>query len=422
MFNVKWLWFGLGCWFLWSNCQPKITYRSVTSADIVYEPGEQVPKNFGNRNKGCNDPLAYRPDTNYLEHFPMRYIRVNVHFMNSTDGTKNFDETEAVAFAKALLKSAEYDLKRQKKLAIPPNNDLPALPKRYRYVLTPRPNDPNDTGVYCHYDDELFYFINKGKNRNNSDPTVIKKYAIQEDSVLNIFIMPHHPDSVKSKTYKVRKTGIALRNHLKIAGIYESGRRESWKFKGLLNHEIGHVLGLSHAWGYDGCEDTPVHPNCWNITEEPPCDTMASNNVMDYNAHQSAWTPCQIGKVHRNLSNLKSRQRRLLIRDWCALDSEKTISIRDHLIWEGAKDLAGHLIIENGGILKINCRVSLPKNAKVVVHPKGQLILENNAYLHNDCGDQWAGIEVQQVGKVQGQVIFRGNPTIENIPSPLTVE
>ncbi|MBK7869668.1 MAG: hypothetical protein IPJ74_02790 [Saprospiraceae bacterium] len=189
----------------------------------------------------------------------------------------------------------------------------------------------------------------------------------------------------------------------------------------MFNHEIGHIFGLAHTWAYnDGCDDTPQHPqNCWVQTSEPPCDTAASNNLMDYNAYQNAWTPCQIGKIQYRMAQEHSPQRNFLQPNWCTLHDEAHIFIRDTVEWRGAKDLEGHLTIESGGSLKINCRVSLPAYAKITVKPGGTLILDENARLHNACGDRWEGIEIQEQGKIKGQVIFIGEPKMENIVNPL---
>lgn len=361
----------------------------------------------------CNDYLAYAPDTLHLDHTPMKYIRVNVHFMNSSDSTRNFNFPDGVKQAHALINSANHDIATNDKLFLPVGNDIPALPPQYRLKITPRPGDPNDTGVYFHYDDELYYYVMKGKNDNRGKRKVIDTYGVQLDTVLNIFLLPHHPDSVASKTYKPHFGGIALRNAVKVTGWYENGVRE-WSIRYVLNHEIGHIYTLMHTWAYnDGCDDTPHHPKCWNFTDEPPCDSLVSNNVMDYNAWQSAWSPCQIGKLHYAMSQETQNCRRFLEPNWCELHDDRHIFITDSIHWKGAKDLEGHLTIRSGGLLQISCRVSLPRDAKITVEPGGTLILDG-CRLHNACGDTWQGIEIRQRGRKKGLIRVLQPPVIEN--------
>ncbi|OJX88816.1 MAG: hypothetical protein BGP01_05625 [Paludibacter sp. 47-17] len=63
-----------------------------------------------------------------------------------------------------------------------------------------------------------------------------------------------------------------------------------------IKHEMGHIMGLEHSWiANDGCDDTPPNPNCW---DQHNCDSVHSNNTMDYNNCQCAFTQCQINKMH----------------------------------------------------------------------------------------------------------------------------
>jgi hypothetical protein len=333
--------------------------------------------------------------------------------MNTRDSSRNFKGQEAIDFTYQLLEAINKDLANNQKMMLPRGNTTPVLPTQYRFVLTPRPNDFKDIGIYFHYDDELAPYVHKGRNANLHKREPIDRYSVAKDSILNIFIMPHHPDSVTSETYGAYGVGVSLGDVVKAAGMFENKGAAS-NYRGIFNHEIGHIFGLNHAWYGDSCDDTPEHSNqCFAWSPEPPCDTLAHNNLMDYNAYQNAWTPCQIGQVHYSMSLEGSVARGFLQPNWCQLHEDRTIVIRDSIVWQGAKDLEGNLTIATGGFLKINCRVSLPKNAKITVEPGATLVLEN-ARLHNACGDRWQGIEIQQRGKVKGQVIYIGEPNVEN--------
>ena len=411
-----------GIFIIVQSCTPKLErwYFDPAEAELLPESYEK-PVGYSNSRRGpCYDPANYTPDTNYLDHTPIKYIRLNFHWVNSSDSSKNYVGKKAIKFTKGLMRATNYDLTNNHPMWLPHNNETPCLPIQYRYILQGDPNTPGDDGIYFHFDDELCYYVHKGKNRNLTNKTIINKYAVNSDSVLNIFVMPHHPDSVASPTYLAAGVGVALGNAIKVAGMFEN-KGDFWAYRGVINHEVGHIYGLSHTWGYnDGCEDTPKHKNnCWNRNQRPGCDTLTSNNVMDYNAMQHAWTPCQIGKVHLRMSRETTRPRKFLAPNWCTLDEEKHIIIQDSIDWNCMKDLEGHLTIASGGTLTMRCRTSLPKDAKITVHPGGTLILDG-ARLHNACGDTWQGIELQKMGKEKGKVIYIGDASIENVEQPDT--
>lgn len=408
----------IGIFLFSESCTPKIylTTRTIGVDDMISIDMDEKLR-YHERlgiNSICNDADGYIPDTSLLEHFNVRKVKVSFHFMNSADSTKNFPESEASSYAWHLLQSVNEGMVENRKLNLPEGNDIPALPSLIQYEWTGSKEHP---AVQHHYDDELYYIVTRGKDRNISDRRPLDKY-VKNDSVINIFVMPHHPDSMASPTYVGHVSGIAIGTNVKIFGGFEN-KKPFWDLRGLLAHELGHVLGLSHAWtGYDGCDDTAKHANnCFGQTGIPPCDGPVSNNLMDYNAYQNALSPCQIGKMHANLSRTNSKLRQLMVRDWCSLDTTRNIIIVDTIHWTGSKDLSGNLIIKDGGVLIVDCRISFPEHASLIVEPGGHLYLRN-AYLHNDCGNEWNGIQVMNLGEQkQGKVFSYGQVRLEDIAS-----
>ena len=399
------------------SCTQVLSSRFCTSDDIQYLSSDYAK---GSYEKGpCAQSSSYIPDTTYLNHYPIKDIRINFHWVNTSDSSKNYYGKEAIKFTKGLIKASNYDLAKNNQMWLPHGNETPVVPLRFRYVLTGRPDDPDDDGIYFHFDDDIPFYVSKGRNNTLFDRTAEKKYAVQKDTVLNIFVIPHHPDSIISKSYNAVGTGVALGSMVKIAGMYET-KGSHWDYRGCFNHEIGHIYGLAHTWrSNDGCDDTRKHKQeCFSKNQRPGCDTLASNNVMDYNALQNAWSPCQIGRVQYRMAREGSRQRKYLVPNWCELNEDRHIFIRDSIDWDCSKDLEGHLTIESGGHLTMRCRTSLPKGAKIIVHPGGKLTLDNTR-LHNACGEEWEGIEIQEQGNIKGEVVFRGDPKLENMKNPI---
>lgn len=393
-------------------CRPRTTvtrYLLAKPEQAAATTPQQYTRKYG---KPCSDWKHFVPDTSHPEYRPMRYLRVNVHVMNSLDSSQNFAPAAARAYFTALLDSANAQLSRNWRNWRSPEG-TPTLPKGYRYVLWPQPDKPNDDGFYFHYDDDLYYFISQGKDMNNYSRKVIDKYAVGKDTIINIFALVHHEDSIKSKTYRTGSQGIALGTDLKLAGLYEL-KWPPGQFSPSLNHEIGHILSLSHAWSEDGCPDTDNHPNrCWEWSPQPPCDQKASCNMMDYNAYQIAMTPCQIARVHATLANEKSAPRKCLVPTWCTRNPDQDIIIRDSTIWQGDRDLEGSVTVADGAVLTLSCRVSLPAGAQIRVQPGGHLIL-SDARLHNACKRTWRGIFQEKRGSRSGMVSTVGNVQIEN--------
>jgi hypothetical protein len=139
---------------------------------------------------------------------------------------------------------------------------------------------------------------------------------------------------------------------------------------------------------------------------------------MDYNALQNAYTPCQVGRIRLQLAKTGQRNRSYLVPHWNKLDTNKTITIRDSVVWAGAKDLKGNLVIAPGAQLRVQCRLGMPLGSHILIQAGGQLILED-AQVHHPESQPWQGILIERAGKNKGLLRIGGDTQILDARHPV---
>lgn len=413
-----------------------ISISSQVKAQCDFNPPVNSPVSTGSFCSSRDFYTPYNPS-----HTPIKYVKINIHIFRDDNGNENFSEAEGVQFVNDMLNmsswGANWVLSNLSNMNLPPNNNTVNVgDARYRYVLHPDINDPNDPdhdGIYFHNTSSNYYNAPNyhdpqtnstvyGPNfqPGNFDALYTPFRNTNALDVINVYMPAYHN---AYRAYQISQNdytrtggwaGTIYSNIVVLCGAYErfknmdnhpvqgplppQGYFYGWhyafaikEYANLLNHEAGHALGLHHSWVYnddDGegdCSDSPFHGN-----------SPSSNNMMDYNSAMNALTPCQIGVIHRNLAN-HSFLKTTVLEDYCVSDPNFPIDILQgqDIVWNASRNLKGDVIVRNGGKLTISCKIGMPQGAKILVEKGAKLTLVD-AHLTANCDNTlWDGIIVE---------------------------
>ncbi|MEZ4906533.1 MAG: hypothetical protein R2771_02565 [Saprospiraceae bacterium] len=266
----------------------------------------------------------------------MKYVIVNIHFIQKSDGTGNFTEDDDgfgnpyTGYNVAFDVLDWMNLRSNEHLNIPPNNQLETLPYNVKFIID---------AIYFHQSDTYY--------PNSYSSSCDNQFQINPDNILQIYYRGNGSAGDYANTVSTtnldRYTCISTLETRYATYIYNITHNIYDEFGWFMHpaaqttmHELYHLLALSHtvrqpggiccsaypsssSCGNDYCSDTPsyyemINNYGYNPTGngEPCCgwtncsDIWCSNNLMDY-CGAGALSPCQLERVHTALDNgLKS--------------------------------------------------------------------------------------------------------------------
>jgi hypothetical protein len=246
----------------------------------------------------CFDFNKYSSYQYNVNNTPIKNIRIIIHIFNKSDGSGNLPNTTV---SREWINSVVFQMNsiwsNVQPMNVPGTNPSNHYSdSRVRLILD---------NVYFWNDDNAYGSGLKKEIINGV--TSYSRDGLHASTIYNQFVNNQSIVTNKSTALHIFLTGhpIGNRGYVDDLGynyLLATGLPQNYaidnrsQLANIINHEIGHCLGLDHPhapWG-DGCDDTPPNANCWN---GPTCST----NMMDYNAQQWSLTQCQLNKIHYNL-------------------------------------------------------------------------------------------------------------------------
>jgi hypothetical protein len=351
-----------------------------------------------------------------------KIVRLNIYYMQDDNGRKNFSETGDGTGSSYNGKNFAYDMidyvnsyyAINNKLRIPPNNSIPNNHKDIRFVIE---------GIYYIRNSAINKEIDTAPNGsggwNRTEPSIGALQAVRQgpiDSVVHIFVhgvgtIPSFNAGVWSfeKNYGgggwggggMVKVGTyarywALKNKNSIPSWPKDDNMDwIWNAEGgLWEHELGHVLALSHtvinlgfssnagvdlcptmrddtffsaacdddlpntetpsAWYMRDTLNAPIHPGERRDSLKKIHTQWWSNNTMDYN-NEHALSPMQINLMHEFLDTT---------RRWLVETMQK--NDRNYCTWIGNRIAHYGRRVELNRLCTLDLRVRQNTNRKII--------------------------------------------------------
>jgi len=370
---------------------------------------------------GCDNWYNYvnYPNSNNL---PIKTVRVAFHIIQDGNGNGNFQDLEADKnFLNNIIELINDKLSNLSELTIFGQTGQVASP----YIKDCRIRVYLDA-IYFHKDAELWDF---SSNIYNKVSQAYNRWVVNNNNIDDIG-KNHTLNIIVGGNYNIpggHVSDIGGYQYIGMRGFYaklDSLNYNPWVCASVLCHEMGHSFGLNHnfhgtspysnqSYGYqcDDCDD--------NDPAGLPCPIVStSNNIMDYSpGGGGGFSVCQAGKMLYFLSGQSGTISQDVIID---CNSNIVTYIDQNTEINSNYIFPGDVLIKEGKVLSIKCKVSLLPTAKIVVMRGAKLIVDGGT-ITSACNNMWKGVEIwgtssagQNDLTAQGVVELKNGATIEN--------